>query len=182
MARACATLVLALSTVVAVFPAPGAGAPARSDLAAGRGTGIDLALSVTVSRKRVPVGGALREVMRVTNRGTVTVPNGEPLVFGQEINYPGMPNYPGKAVYAFARSPGGKCSHGEFGGGSKIQTFACDVTRLAPGETQTTQIKIKNIRGPLLLDAHGFYGHNGRVYDDNRANDAAPTIIRVRRG
>ncbi len=43
-------------------------------------------------------------------------------------------------------------------------------------------VKIKHIKGPLLLDARltivdGTIG----VYDDRRANDAAQAIIRIRR-
>jgi hypothetical protein len=55
------------------------------------------------------------------------------------------------------------------------------VTPLAPGESQTAVVKIKNIKGPLLLDAKGFYGASGRVYDDRRANDTLQAIVRVRR-
>src|SRR5688500_3285880 len=72
----CASLVLSLSTAVAVFPPFAAAAPTQSDLAGARGAGqgYDLALSQSLSRQRVPFGGTVREVLRVTNRGSVTVP------------------------------------------------------------------------------------------------------------
>ncbi len=180
----CATLVLAFSTGMAVTESLAAPASRPGDITGARGKEvIDVALTLSLSRKVVPVGGSLSEVMRVTNRGTVTMPTGpyRQQSFGQEINKPGQPHYPGKAVYAFARSRGGHCSHGTYGPASKIQTFACDLKRLAPGESQKVRIKIKKIKGPLLLDAKGFYGASGRVYDYRRGNDAVRRIIRVRR-
>ncbi len=139
----------------------------------------DLGVSLTVSRRTVPFGGALREVFKVTNRGNIVAPTPQDprIVFGQEINVPGRPHYPGKAVYASARSPGGRCSHGIFGGGSKIQVFACDVVRLSPGESQTAVVKIRKVKGSLLLDGHV----SGQAPDDRRGNDDAQTVIRVRR-
>src|SRR5918992_4113578 len=63
----------------------------------------DLAISQTVSRRRVPFGGAVNETLKVTNRGNIAVPVPQDprLAFGQEINVPGQPHYPGKAIYAF---------------------------------------------------------------------------------
>jgi hypothetical protein len=142
----------------------------------------DLAVSQSVSRRTVPFGGALNEVMRITNRGNIALPVPRTQVnFGQEINKPGRPHDRGKAVYAFARSPGGRCSHGIFGGGSRIQTFACKMTPLAPGESQVAQIRITRIKGNLLLDAHlAIFDGSFRELDDRRGNDDAQTIIRVR--
>ena len=79
----------------------------------------DVAVTVSVTRQRVPYGGTLRGVLRVINRGNVAVPTAEhrSMVFGQELNRPGQPHYPGKAKYAYVRSPGGNCSFGSVGGG-----------------------------------------------------------------
>jgi hypothetical protein len=136
----------------------------------------DLAISQAVSRRRVPLGGTVRELLKVTNRGNVAFPSppNDRAAFGQEINRPGMPHYPGKAIYASATSPGGRCSKGTFGP-STIQTFACDVVRLAPGESQTATVKVTRIRGAILLDAHVA------IQDDRRGNDDAQAVVRVRR-
>jgi hypothetical protein len=102
--------------------------------------------------------------------------------FGQEINVPGQPHYPGKAIYAFVRSPGGDCRKGTYTPGSKVQTFACRVTPLAPGESQTAVVKIKSIKGSLLLDAHlRIFDGSFREFDDRRGNDDAQAVVRVRR-
>ncbi len=177
---------LVLGFLAGMAVVPGAAAPQSqpSDLAGARGRDVvDIALKISVSRNVVPFGGSLREVMTVTNRGTIPVPTGQylQLAFGQEINRPGQQHYPGKAAYAFARSRGGHCSHGTYGPTSKVQTFACDLRHLDPGERQITRIKIRKVKGPLLLDAGGFYGSSGRVYDDRRGNDAERAIIHVRR-
>lgn len=97
-------------------------------------------------------------MVRVTNRGNVAFPTKVfgrewKAAFGQEINKPGQPHYPGKAVYTFTKARGGHCDHGTYGPTSKIQTFGCDVRHLAPGESQAAVVKIKHIKGPLLLDA-----------------------------
>ena len=78
-------------------------------------------------------------------------------------------------MYAYVRSPGAHCRHGNYAPGSKVQTFGCYVTPLAPGETQTVRIKIAKIKSNLLLDAHAPGG------DDRKGNDDAPTVVRVRR-
>ena len=141
----------------------------------------DVALSQSVSRRTVPLGGSLREVLKVTNRGNIAVPvpNDARLAFGQEINRPGLETYVGKAVYASIRSPGGHCSHGLYGYGSKLQVAGCRVTPLAPGESQLARIRIKRIKGNLLLDAHIFvnYAYGG---DARKGNNDAQTVIRVR--
>jgi hypothetical protein len=143
----------------------------------------DIAVSQSVSGRTVPFGGSLNEVMRITNRGNIAVPVPRTQVaFGQEINVPRDAHYPGKGKYAFTRSPGGHCRHGIFGGGSKIQTFACDMTPLAPGESQVARIRITRIKGNLLLDAHlAIFDGTIRELDDRRGNDDAQTIVRVRR-
>jgi hypothetical protein len=176
-------VVILLSIAGTMTAALAVSAPGHGERGAtGTGERFDLALTVSVSRKVVPYGGTLREVMRVTNRGTVRVPTSEHrrMVFGQELNRPNQPNYPGKAKYAFVRSPGAGCSHGNVGP-TTIQSFACYVTPLDPGQSQVVRVKIKNIRSHLLLDAGGFYGSSGRIYDDRRRNDEDPTVIRVRR-
>jgi len=139
----------------------------------------DISVNVSVTRHRVPRGGTLRGVLKVTNRGNVRVPTSEEplLAFGQALNRPGQPNYPGKAKYAYVRGPG-KCSWGQVGSGS-LWSFACDVIRLAPGESQKIRFKIKDVERSLLLDPGGFYGQSGRIFDDNRRNDEDPTIIRM---
>ena len=153
-----------------------AGSGAQFGLVLGAPEIYDLAISQSVSRRRVPFGGTVRELVKVTNRGNVAFPAPtDKAAFGQELNKPGQPNYPGKAVYAFTRSPGGRCSHGTYGPTSKVQTFACDVTHLAPGESQTAAVKITKIKGALLLDAHIF------IQDDRGDNDDAQAIVRVRR-
>jgi hypothetical protein len=142
----------------------------------------DVALSQSVSRRTVPFGGSLTEVLTVTNRGNIAVPvpSDSRLAFGQEINRPGLETYVGKAVYASIRSPGGHCRHGLYGYGSKLQVASCRVTPLAPGESQRARIRIKKIKGNLLLDAHIFvdYSYGG---DARKGNNDAQTVIRVRR-
>ena len=137
----------------------------------------DLGISQSVSRRRVPFGGTVRELVKVTNRGNIAVPVPQDprAAFGQELNRPHLPTYAGKAIYASVSSPGSHCNHGLYAPGTKVQVFACDVTHLAPGESQTAVVKIKNIKGPLLLDGHLF------LNDDRRGNDDAQVVIRVRR-
>ena len=170
-----------------LFAAPALTAPPQNDSDSAGARGVqqryDLALSQSLSRQRVPFGGTVTEVLKVTNRGTVTVPTSRnpELSFGQEINIPGSSSAPGKAVYQYVRSPGADCTKGTLSPSSRVQSFACLVTRLAPGQSQTVAIKIKNIKGPLMLSAYGFYGASGRVNDDNRANDEVEAVVRVQR-
>jgi hypothetical protein len=137
----------------------------------------DLAVSVAVSRARVPIGGSVRAIVKLTNRGNIPVPTrAEPrLGFGGEINVPGHPNHRGRALYARvrSRSRGADCGHGLYGYGSKLQVFGCRVVRLAPGASETAVLKITKIMAPIMLDTHAPGG------DDRRGNDDFSPVVRV---
>ncbi len=136
----------------------------------------DLAVTVKASKRKVPAGGSVTAMVRITNRGNITAPTvQDPAIsFGQELNVPGQPHYPGKGKYRSVRSPGGKCSKGTYGS-TKVQTFACDVARLRPGESQTATVKVTAIKGNLLLDSHVAAG------DDEKSNDDAAAVVRLKR-
>jgi hypothetical protein len=135
----------------------------------------DLALSQSLSRKTVPVGGTVKVKLKVTNRGNIAAPTSDDrgLAFGQAINRPGAPNSPGKGTYLFVRSPGVDCSKGFIG---RVPIFACDVKRLAPGESQIAVAKIR-VKQSILLEAD--FGRS--FIDDRRGNNSRKAVVRVTR-
>ena len=75
--------------------------------------------------------------------------------------------------------PAGTAATGSTATAASCRSPDCRVTPLAPGESQLAQIRIKRIKGNLLLDAHIFINYE-RGGDARKGNNDAQTVIRVR--